>query len=957
MSDITHADSLVLCAPTETAEIPTFSLSAIGKAPLGRTPYANNSISKIFIPLLPTDFTKADTLRVLRECRRILKPKGKLLLCHEAVSTLALRAQQLDLQEQAHDCGLEIYLEDSERLPLQIARVNAAHYLCFAKPQKKLPPPRVSIVIPAFRVTYLENCLASCLAQTYQDLEIIVLDDSPDRAIETLVGDFMARDKRISYMRNTPPLGEAENLTRGIRLACGELIKPLCDDDELYPQAVERLLAAFLSTPDCTLASGKRQPIDASGNSLSQYPIEGPAENSSCIDGREIILKIGESGINCLGEPSAMMFRRSDILAIRERNIMSLEGKACIGLGDACTATHLLSRGDLAFVAEPVCRFRVHVGQTQRQKDTLRESENTWRHFRESIAALGFMAEGEALPPRSELESGIAHFQAGNFEAALHSLSRCIVTNPDEVEAYFYLALICAAQGMMPESASFIHEALMLAPERSDLQAQLGEYCLEKGHIEAGRQHLAEAVARQADLFPAYPGLAEAMRQSGQLAEAAKLLESVASYPGPAQSAIVAKLLEVLTQQGNLERIVACCNRARQDLALQGLGIRLQTRSGIDAQHLRQALERLHSRLCPPSLQTPARKPKGNGSVRIAFVLSDFQRTTAARHLELLLRRLPVKDFLTILVDNDPNTPGNELAERSALLADRYIPASMLDDDALAQSLNDAAPDILVDFDGPGARQRLAAICRVNAPLKLSWSDLPPWGLTGLRQMCGEWLQPTENGGVPPLALDGLGEFLELPATEIVRAAHEAPRFACLTPSIRVSEDSWDCFASLLKRLPDALLVVNLGELAGPAQQRIIDIFARREINADRLHFIRANDTEALCAIWNEVDVGLAPLHGDGDDALPTCLWMERPYVALDSPHSWSRRPAALLQLAGLGHLVAVDRENYQKIAEQLIHTPLAAPGREWLRRSPLTDASHFVADFATRLAKALIAS
>lgn len=536
----------------------------------------------------------------------------------------------------------------------------------------------------------------------------------------------------------------------------------------------------------------------------------------------------------------------------------------------------------------------------------------------------------------------------------LQSLLRHIAANPGDVEAIFHIALICTEQGMIEESTTLIHQALALAPERSDLQAQLGEYCLEKGYIDESRHHLAEAIARKPDLFPAYPSLAEAMRQSGQLSDAANLLESVARYPGPTQSAIVVKLLEILTLQGDLERIVENCDRVHQDMAIKSLGLRLQTRAGTDTQRLRQGLEHVHYGLCPPSPQAPATRPNVSSPKKIAFVLSDFQHKRAARHIELLLCLLPAADFYTILVDNDTNSPGVELAERSILLADRYIPAKILDDNSLVQSLKDVAPDILIDMDGPGARHRLAAICRVNASLTLSWNDLPPWGLPCLRQMCGEKLGAYENGSMAPLALGELGELLEFPSVDIIHDIHEAPRFACLTPSIHVSQDSWDCYATLLERVENAIMVINLGELGSHAQQRISNIFSQKGIKNDRLYFVQATNTDALCAIWNEVDIGLAPLHGDGDDALPTCLWMERPYVALDATDPWSKRPAALLQLAELGHLVAQNQEHYLEIAVRLTQTPLTSLKRDWLQKSPLTNAQQFVDDFAKRLLTAI---
>jgi glycosyltransferase involved in cell wall biosynthesis len=91
--------------------------------------------------------------------------------------------------------------------------------------------PKVSICIPAYRQTqYLARTLDSILRQDYQNYEVVVTDDSPDAAVETLVR-RCAFGSRLSYVRNPAPLGSPANWNQAVRRSRGEYIKILHHDD------------------------------------------------------------------------------------------------------------------------------------------------------------------------------------------------------------------------------------------------------------------------------------------------------------------------------------------------------------------------------------------------------------------------------------------------------------------------------------------------------------------------------------------------------------------------------------------------------------------------------------------------------------------------------------------------------------------------------------------------------
>jgi len=99
----------------------------------------------------------------------------------------------------------------------------------------------VSVIIPTHnRIELLKSAINSVLAQTYQDLEIIVVDDASSANIRDVVAGF--RDKRIRYIRHETNRGGSAARNTGITAAQGAYIAFLDDDDEWDPVKTEAQL-------------------------------------------------------------------------------------------------------------------------------------------------------------------------------------------------------------------------------------------------------------------------------------------------------------------------------------------------------------------------------------------------------------------------------------------------------------------------------------------------------------------------------------------------------------------------------------------------------------------------------------------------------------------------------------------------------------------------------------------
>jgi glycosyltransferase involved in cell wall biosynthesis len=102
----------------------------------------------------------------------------------------------------------------------------------------------VSVVIPVYKVEkYLRQCLDSVLAQTYRELEMIVVDDGSPDGCPAIIDEYAARDSRIvAIHQQNGGYGKAVNA--GIARARGKYIGIVESDDYIEPDMYARLAEA-----------------------------------------------------------------------------------------------------------------------------------------------------------------------------------------------------------------------------------------------------------------------------------------------------------------------------------------------------------------------------------------------------------------------------------------------------------------------------------------------------------------------------------------------------------------------------------------------------------------------------------------------------------------------------------------------------------------------------------------
>lgn len=126
--------------------------------------------------------------------------------------------------------------------------------------------PRVSICLPTCnRPELIAECIDSCLAQTYGDLEIVIGDDSKDGRTQQLIAQRYPNELRIRYVMNQPPLGQARNVASLFERARGDKILLIHDDDLLTTDGIEKLVSLWALHPQLEVAFANQYEADHNG--------------------------------------------------------------------------------------------------------------------------------------------------------------------------------------------------------------------------------------------------------------------------------------------------------------------------------------------------------------------------------------------------------------------------------------------------------------------------------------------------------------------------------------------------------------------------------------------------------------------------------------------------------------------------------------------------------------------
>jgi glycosyltransferase involved in cell wall biosynthesis len=314
---------------------------------------------------------------------------------HEQAARWRVEREELTRRVQAERHAFENAIGERDR-----ARRRASARGCgTGEAAPGAPAPLVSIVLPIYDQAYLvDEAIASVISQTYEEWELIVLDDGSNDDLEQRVRHYQD-DRRVLFLRQSNQRLPAA-LNYALAHTRGDLVTWISADNIMLPTQLERLVEELTAHPDVGLVYSDYWAIDDTGGPLDDPHFRPHNRDPEIPDLMRLpsevtIENFHHSGDNFIG-PS-FLYRR------RIAEIVGCYGDDAFGGEDYdfWLRMHLVTQ--LRHVAEPLYKYRVHQDTlTSRAEElglfaNIREVLEADRWRIETLLSDGALRSGESL--------------------------------------------------------------------------------------------------------------------------------------------------------------------------------------------------------------------------------------------------------------------------------------------------------------------------------------------------------------------------------------------------------------------------------------------------------------------------------------------------------------------------------------------------------------------------------
>ena len=255
--------------------------------------------------------------------------------------------------------------------------------------------PSVSICIPAHNAArYLPRAIDTALAQEFDDFELIVLDNASTDDTRSVCESYT--DTRFRYEYEATP-GQSIAWNRCLELAGGDYVILLHADDELHPRFLTRAVGVLRANEDVVLVSCAVEHIDEHGAALAlQRLFEADVVDRDGAILRRLLLE------GCVINPAGVLVRRRAYEAVggfTDRVVWGVDWHMWI---------RVAMTGPLAFLAEPLARYRQHTASGTSGVMTSARNGRDERWVMEDVFEIAQARRPDLLALRRDALRGVA---------------------------------------------------------------------------------------------------------------------------------------------------------------------------------------------------------------------------------------------------------------------------------------------------------------------------------------------------------------------------------------------------------------------------------------------------------------------------------------------------------------------------------------------------------------------
>lgn len=561
--------------------------------------------------------------------------------------------------------------------------------------------------------------------------------------------------------------------------------------------------------------------------------------------------------------------------------------------------------------------------------------------------------------------AALQQHQLGRLADAERGYREVLQRDPDHSDALHFLGVVALQTGNLEPALELVGRSVALRPDWPVYQNNLGQVLERLGRSEEAARAYARAIDLDADYAEAVNNLGRILEKQDRPEEAeAKYRRAIDLDPAYAEPHT--NLGNVLKDRGALDAAIASYRRAielspGQSFLHSNLLLTLHYHPGFSPADLareHRAWAQRHVDPLASSRQAHSNDPTPERRLRVGYVSADFREHAVARFMLPVLEHHDARHF-EVYAYADVTRP-DSTSESIRALVHQWRAVDTLNDAQLAQTIRNDRIDVLVDLGAHTGRNRLLAFARKPAPVQVTW--LAYCSTTGVDaidyRLTDRFLDPPGTD---------LSQYVEksvylpdsywcyrAPEHELANDRLEGPpTFGCLNNFAKVTAPTLALWMELLRRVPEAHLVLYAPP--GSHRERVRETMQKARLATDRLTFVPRQSFEDYMRTYRDIDVALDPFPYGGGTTTCDALWMGVPVVTLTGRTAVSRAGSSLLSNTGLGHLVAQSEAGYLDTAESVLRDTetLAALRRELrdrMRSSPIMDAVKFTHDFEAAL-------
>ncbi len=346
--------------------------------------------------------------------------------------------------------------------------------------------------------------------------------------------------------------------------------------------------------------------------------------------------------------------------------------------------------------------------------------------------------------------------------------------------------------------------------------------------------------------------------------------------------------------------------------------------SEADKQFERAEWDRRHAQKFRSQWRAHDNQPAPGRRVRIGYVSSYFRHDNAAYGFANAILHHDPDRFEIFCYSDTVNE--DDVTVRLRERIDQFRRTKQLSDDQLAELIRRDRIDILIDCVGHMAGNRLLVFARKPAPIQVTaWGEPTGTGLKAIDYLlAGPVLVPEANrelfaervivdlpnftGFWTPDPLPDVGPLPALTRGHVTFGSFNRP--------VKMSDDTIRAWAAILRRLPDARLVLKHPQLAEPSlRMRIAAAFQAEGVPTTVLTFLGGTDRISHFAAYNAIDIALDPFPHAGGMTTLDALWMGVPVVTWAGKTVSARWAATSLVPLELMDFIADSPESYIELA------------------------------------------